>query len=413
MSNDLERVKVLLCWHWDPFNSAPGGIERFIEDFIEYAPSHFDFHLLSLTTRDHERFKPVEQIIRKRVCTVTPVGYVDSKWLARLPKRLRYVSAIRRYTHSHPMHGYVAHYHGIEPWFGVNDKQNNAHILLLHKNPSYRWEFKSESKWRLMPSSLYYRLEEKMLNCTDSVFFVNQDCYNDYANRYSALANRMTLMATWVDPESFYAPPSEAEAAQAAARATAALSLPENKRFTLYFGRYDEIKDPLLLIDAWKLVSAQIPDAHLVMVGSGVLKQDMVNRVEALGLGECLSIYDSQSREAIRDLLWLSELSVLPSRSEGMSMAINESLASGCPAVGFDVGDIRRVVAPQRSGEIVSKRGADTLAEAIVEVLNHKHRYTQENCLEAVADFTPAKVLAPLYEATEMHARHLSQKACA
>lgn len=404
-----DTTKVLLCWHWDPFETAPGGIARFIEDFIEYAPADFDFWLPALTRQALVPYEPVRHVIRGRPCTVIPVAHRHA--VARVPQRLRYAFAIRRLTRRQPLDGFVVHYHGIEPWLGLEDKKKNAHVLLLHKNPSYRWNFRSESKWRFLPPALYYRIEKTMLNCTDGVFFVNRQCFDEYRQRYAGLSERMTLIATGVDPKSFFPPSTDRELNEARARVVDSLGLPSRSRMVLYFGRFDEIKDPVLLIEAWRDVHSSHPDTHLLLVGSGKLEATMHRRIAELELGASVKVIEPQQRTTIRELLWTSAVSVLPSRSEGMSMALNESLASGCPAIGFDVGDIRRVVQAGRSGEIVLEHEAKHLADAISKVLDNSDRYTAGNCVNSVAAFNPERVLAPLYAATQRYGQRLTRKA--
>ncbi|MEM7282929.1 MAG: glycosyltransferase family 4 protein [Pseudomonadota bacterium] len=410
-SRDTHRIKVMLCWHWDPFSVTPGGIGRFLEDFIEYAPSDFDIWLPVLTEQTHPLFQPMPFEIRNKVCTVIPVAHTPNNRL--IPGRIHYALGLRKFSQQKQVEDYVIHYHGIEPWYGFAKNSDNSHFLILHKNPSYRWQISSESKWRFIPRPVYDRAEQKMVVRSDGLFFVNQQCYEEYAKKYGYLHKPMTLMSTWVDPETFYLCPSETELNAARTRNCEKFGLPENKRLVLYFGRFDEVKDPLLLIQAWRQVLSQSPDSHLLLVGSGGLQTQMHQLIRELQLTEDVTILPSQPREVLRELLWISKASVLPSKSEGMSMAINESLASGCPAVGFDVGDIRRVVEPGVSGEIVTQRDPNDFAEAVSRVLGNRQQYSPVNCGAAVASFNPSTVLKPLYQATQQFSLALRSESAA
>lgn len=79
-------------------------------------------------------------------------------------------------------------------------------------------------------------------------------------------------------------------------------------------------------------------------------------------------------------------------------MSVLEALGCGLPVVTTDVGEVRRVVKPGVNGEIAASRTAKDLASAIATGLDRIEAYAGLPCTEAVADYVPQKVLAPVYE---------------
>ena len=79
-------------------------------------------------------------------------------------------------------------------------------------------------------------------------------------------------------------------------------------------------------------------------------------------------------------------------------MCVLEALGSALPVVTTDVGEVARVVKPGITGELVAVHDADTLAGAIERCRENVEAYRGDPCLAAVQNYTPQKVLAPIYE---------------
>ena len=82
-----------------------------------------------------------------------------------------------------------------------------------------------------------------------------------------------------------------------------------------------------LLIEAY--ASLENLDAKLchVIYGSGPLKKDLIALIKEKGLRNQIKIQDTQ---AIEDILWRHSVLIFPSRFEGLSNVVVESLLAGC-----------------------------------------------------------------------------------
>lgn len=396
-----EDVNVIICWHWDPLSPRPGGIDTFIADFVKYAPAYFKFTLFIMTARKEGKFKLSRLQIGGKECNIIPVVVWQPGLKSSIPLRLKYAIGIYRYSRKNKLSANIIHYHGFEPWLGMRSKVLNEHILFFHQDPLYRWNFKSESRWRLVPINVYSAIEKIILPYFSHIFFINRNSYNSYSERYPNIKERMTPISTWVDTKAFYLPQDKAIVTESNIEIAKKLNLPREAKVVLFFGRFDEIKNPILLIDAFYNIQSKLKDVHLLLVGEGSLEEKMKRLVGRIGISDKVHFIKTQPKEEIKKLLWLSTLSVLPSRNEGMSMAINESLACGCPVVGFDVGGIRQVVMPGISGEIIQTQTAEALGEGILTVLQNPSKYTKEVCIKSVEKLTPQNILSPVYKITE------------
>ena len=68
----------------------------------------------------------------------------------------------------------------------------------------------------------------------------------------------------------------------------------------------------------------------------------------------------------LRELLWASDIFVMPSLKEGLGVAALEAMASGLPVIASDVGGLREVVEDDRTGIIVPPTNVPAIASAIL-----------------------------------------------
>lgn len=108
--------------------------------------------------------------------------------------------------------------------------------------------------------------------------------------------------------------------------------------------------------------------ARLIIVGTGEARQEVLQAAERLGLRQRLSLVHSVSEvyEHIRGF----DVAVLTSESEGLSNALIEYQLCGVPAVAFDVGGNREVIADGRTGLLVPPFDTTQMAEKVDRILS-------------------------------------------
>jgi glycosyltransferase involved in cell wall biosynthesis len=80
------------------------------------------------------------------------------------------------------------------------------------------------------------------------------------------------------------------------------------------------------------------------------------------------------NRQDVPDLLAASDIFVLPSLWEGLSMALLEAMASGLPIVASAVSGTVQVITHNETGLLVPPGDVSGLVEAIAAILNDPHR---------------------------------------
>lgn len=110
-----------------------------------------------------------------------------------------------------------------------------------------------------------------------------------------------------------------------------------------------------------------LPACTAVIVGEGREREPLVRLAESLGVSERLVLH-GWSDEARRHLTTF-DVFVLPSRSEGLPLALIEAMLAGLPVVASDVGDVREIVEEGITGLLVQPEDATGLTMALESLL--------------------------------------------
>lgn len=130
-------------------------------------------------------------------------------------------------------------------------------------------------------------------------------------------------------------------------------------------GRFDPIKNLPLLIDSIQGLRAKLPQLRGLMVGDGPELAHIRDLLEERALSTAVRL--TGFRSDARELVQCMDLFVLPSFSEGTSMALLEAMAAGVPVLVTAVGGNVEVVEAGATGWVVSSGSQAEMMEAIAE----------------------------------------------
>jgi phosphatidylinositol alpha-1,6-mannosyltransferase len=159
------------------------------------------------------------------------------------------------------------------------------------------------------------------------------------------------------------------------------------------------------VMDAWPVICAAVPDARLIIVGTGDDERRLRQRAEK----ERLPAVEFRGRlsDAERDLAYRSaRLLFYPSAQEGFGLAGIEALAFGVPVLGLK-GTVIEELFPNGEGVVVARDlGRDSIAQAAIPVLRNAqlasrlgraaHRRVRNTFLEEHFAARFRQALAPL-----------------
>lgn len=122
-------------------------------------------------------------------------------------------------------------------------------------------------------------------------------------------------------------------------------------------------------IQAMKAVTAQIPDAKLVIIGAGPYEPELLRLTEKLGLNEQVQFLGRLSEEEKLEWLRKSWALLKTSNREGWGIDVLEANACGTPAVGWKVPGTQDSVQDQETGFLVPQGDLARLTQKICVLL--------------------------------------------
>ena len=135
---------------------------------------------------------------------------------------------------------------------------------------------------------------------------------------------------------------AEGDDIQARLRARLQLQLPVDAPVVGTVGNLTAKKDHGCLLHAFQLLSLRWPSAWLVIVGAGVLEEQLRRQADSLGVSERTTF--TGSRGDVAALLPAFDVFALTSRFEGLPIALLEAMAAGLPSVVTPIGGIAEVL---------------------------------------------------------------------
>lgn len=129
-------------------------------------------------------------------------------------------------------------------------------------------------------------------------------------------------------------------------------------------------KGHAVLLDAFSTVRRQIPEARLVLVGDGELRDDLAAKVSAMGLDGSVEMTGAVPHAW--PYLARAHVFALASLSEAFGIAVVEAMAAGLPVVASDVGGIPELVTAGVTGELFPPGDAQVLASHLVRILGDR-----------------------------------------
>jgi len=147
--------------------------------------------------------------------------------------------------------------------------------------------------------------------------------------------------------------------------------LPFDPPILLCLGRLIPIKNFDLVIEAMVILVKRYPHLRLIIAGDGLLREELQDLADSLGLEEQVEFIGWVPQEDVREVLNEATLLVLPSRREGLPMAALEAAHMARPIITTDVGGNPEIVLHQQTGLIVRVGDVLGLVEAIANLLDH------------------------------------------
>lgn len=174
---------------------------------------------------------------------------------------------------------------------------------------------------------------------TDRVICVSQNEY-DHARKLGIPAGKLAVVVNGVG--------TMPEGRRLEIRAQ--LGLPQDALVFGFIGRLSAQKAPERLVAAFATIARTVPEARLLVIGSGELEGEVRNQISAAGLVDRVVINaELPGTEALQAM----DVLVMTSRYEAMSYVMLEAAAAGLPLILTDVGGTSNVLDHDINGLVV------------------------------------------------------------
>jgi glycosyltransferase involved in cell wall biosynthesis len=218
---------------------------------------------------------------------------------------------------------------------------------------------------------------------TDRVVFVSNETRKFYVDKLGLYESKSAVIANGIPTSAFRSRPAQ----------------PGSKSPRIRFGtvgRLAPVKAHDVLLDAFALVSRQLSQAELRIVGAGEMRHRLTEQIRALGLGDRVRL-DGSTTEIPKVLSEL-DVFVISSDSEGLPLAVLEAMAAGLPIVSTRVGGIPEVAPEGSVAWYCPPRNPVELAQAMISA------GTSQN-LRSMGE-TAAQVVTRHFDVRTMHSRY-------
>jgi glycosyltransferase involved in cell wall biosynthesis len=139
----------------------------------------------------------------------------------------------------------------------------------------------------------------------------------------------------------------------------------------VFVGRLARAKGLDVLLRALELLTRQVPQPgyRLTILGKGALQQHLEEMAAAMGISDHVD-FEGEVVD-VGPYLSRSDIFILPSQAEGISNALLEAMAVGCPCIATDIPGNNSLIQHERNGLLVNQGDARELAAAIDRLATH------------------------------------------
>ena len=211
--------------------------------------------------------------------------------------------------------------------------------------------------------SLYVRLERWAARRCDALIALTPAMVDAFVEHRIAPRDKFTIIPSGIDTGKFQPPEAHGVTPWASGASVGLVA------------RLDPLKGHMDLLAAWPGIVQRHPDARLLFIGDGELRDTLAadprvqqHHVHLRGL-----VPTDAMPEVYRSL----DVVVLPSYQEGQSRVLAEALLSGCGIVAYDVGGIPSLCRDGETGRLVPVGDTEALADAVIDLLDHPRKRRQ------------------------------------
>ena len=149
-----------------------------------------------------------------------------------------------------------------------------------------------------------------------------------------------------------------------------------NARYKIFnSGRLSTQKNVEAILRAMNVVKKQLPEVKYLHLGVADKhkEKELIRLKKKLGLEDTVYFLGTRPKTQLPVFYSWADVFVFPSRWEGLSRALRESLACGTPAITSNYGSVTEIVQDNKNGLLVNPEDTNAFAYKILQILKNKN----------------------------------------
>ncbi len=198
------------------------------------------------------------------------------------------------------------------------------------------------------------RVEKFFLSFVTSKYVVVSNELSEHSRRRDGISRRkIEVISNGIDVE-YYNKTKSTMTKKKIWQLRERLGIPKKSIVIIMLGRLHPIKNHELLFEAILLLKKDVTnDVHVIVVGDGDLMPELKKRCIDLGIADCIHFLGG--RTDVAELLSISDVYVLCSKSEGLPLALLEAMACRTPVIVTSGANRSRIVEDGKNGIVVKE----------------------------------------------------------
>ena len=238
---------------------------------------------------------------------------------------------------------------------------------------------------------MYYPIEKSLARMTDCLITINNEDYQLAKERKFKAVTIKHVHGVGVDNGRFHPISAFSKSVLKGEQGY------KDENFILFYAaEFNKNKNQQLLIRALSNVKEQIPQAKLLLAGTGPLQEECKRTAVRLGVEHMVNFLGF--RKDIDSLLKISDLAVASSLREGLPVNIMEAMSSGLPVIATNNRGHLELIQQEKNGYLIPNEDEKQFSTRILELFHSKERREMmgKNSEEIIATYTLEEVRAEL-----------------
>jgi glycosyltransferase involved in cell wall biosynthesis len=180
----------------------------------------------------------------------------------------------------------------------------------------------------------------------------------------------------------------------------------------VFVGNLREVKDPLNLIEAFKVVSDRIKNTHLQIVGDGHLRPAVERKIKCYKLQDRVTLHGMIPHQKALEVMASTEIYISTSVEEGLPTSLIEAMALEKAVITTGVGGVPEIITDGVNGLLTPPRLPERMAQLIERLLKDPALAERlgKAAAESVKDFSWNSI-AQKYQSIYQEVRRQNKKA--